>query len=210
MKTYEPNFKIGECIVGQVQMIVNGEAQYRYVICNAKKFRYRRFLGVRGFNAHYYHGVFLSANKYNVSENTTVMNCNGSTLQCFPEYDEPLGTSLVNIFDESEQCLLGSNDNYMAECTEVDYSSVRPFFYRITGQPLKWHLSSNLKFDKTIPFSHVLTIAHRMDILTMGSFTAKDVSDILLMITNDPENFGFTQEQITTNEAKDKSKVLML
>ena len=47
-----------------------------------------------------------------------------------------------------------------------------------------------------------------MDILTAGSFTAKDVSDILLMITESPENFGFTQEQLTTNEEKGKVRVL--
>ncbi len=203
----EKKFRVGECYVGQVQFTVNGENIFRYVICNAEKIRYRRFLGVTGYNGDYHGGLFFSADEYEVNENTTYVNVDdGPSLCCFPEYDEALGTCFTNIFDKNEKCLLGSNGKYMDECTELDYSPFRPLIYRITGSPCQYNLSSNLKFREIIPISQVLAVAKRMDIFTKESFTAKDVSDLLISITESPEKFGFMQEKHATNGKNVKKK----
>jgi len=185
---------VGACVVGQVKIPTNDKlAKYRYVLCKGTPFIYRHFLGVTAYDYKNIDGVFLSADKFDVNENTTHVHYFGLTSTCFPEYNEPTGTCYTNIFDDSEWCLFDEHGKYMPQCVELDYSPFRPVILRLFGEPEEFNLYSSIKIDKTLPLSSALVIANRMDILNNGQFNAYEVKDVLVAVQKEPNKFGFEE-----------------
>jgi len=142
------------------------------------------------------------AHKYNVTEETTNIDINGLYATCFPEYEEKTGTILTNIFDETEIGILNAYGKNISSCIEKDYSIYRPFIYRLLMQPMEYTIYSNIKFNRTIALSNILTISNRTDILVKGTFTAEEAIDILLSVSKKPEKYGFYEETKNTIKIK--------
>jgi len=198
----EKSYKIGNCVIGQSQINVSGEKKYRYILCETKKFNYENFIGVTAYNHEHGNGKFYSTHKYNVTEETTNIDINGLYATCFPEYEEKTGTILTNIFDETEIGILNAYGKNISSCIEKDYSIYRPFIYRLLMQPMEYTIYSNIKFNRTIALSNILTISNRTDILVKGTFTAEEAIDILLSVSKKPEKYGFYEETKNTIKIK--------
>ena len=165
---YTCTFNIGNCIIGQIKTPVGEGFIYRYVICEKSNFEYKHFIGVQGFSFHDF-GVFLDAKKYNVTEHTTEYRLNGYTMGCWPVYKNLVGKEYLNIFDFSERVLYDANDKIMSDC-------------------------SNIEFTQTIPLSIALTIINDTKMLAKGKFEANEMIELINIIQENPECFGFNEE----------------